>query len=128
MSSLTALCITHCSYMSFYLLFLICLYLSAFMFSNFRFDPRQLYFLFINNVRALSVFSVAFNCFSAFFSLFCRLSYYIFIEHVYSPKLTVFYCFIGVIFCFCFKPDYGCLKLLQRLLLTDQPFKLLCLY
>ena len=97
-SSLTAVCITHCSNLSFCLLFLICLCLSSFMFSNFRFDPRQLHSLFKIIVRALSVFSVAFSCFSVSFKLICRLQYYIFIEDVYSPKLTVFYCFIGVCF------------------------------
>ena len=97
-SSLTALCFTHCSNLSFCLLLLICLCLSSFMFSNFLFISKQLYSLFIINVRALSVFSVAVCCFSVSFKLICRLRYYIFIEHVYSPKLTVFYCFIGVCF------------------------------
>ena len=68
------------------------------MFSNFRFDPRQLHSLFRIIVRALSVFSVAFSCFSVSFQLICRLRYYNFIEHVYSSKLTIFYCFIGVCF------------------------------
>ena len=43
---------THCSNLSFCLLLLICLCLSSFIISNFRFDRRQLYSLFIINVRA----------------------------------------------------------------------------
>ena len=94
-SSLTALCITHCSYLS------ICL-LSSFanvyvlVFSNFRFVFRQIYSLFIIIVRALSVFSFAFSCFSVYYKLICCLWCYMFIEHVCSPIHTVFYCFIGL--------------------------------
>ena len=97
-SSFTAQFITHCFNLSFCLLLLICLYLSSYMFSNFCFIPRQLYTLFIIVVRALIVFSVAFSCFSVFFYLICRLSFYTFIEHVCSPKHTVFYCLIGLCF------------------------------
>ncbi len=97
-SSFTAVCITHCSNLSFRLLLLICFYLSTYMFSHFRFVPRKLCTLFIIIVRALSVFSVAFSCFSASFELNCRLSYYTFIKLVRSPKLNVFYSFIGLCF------------------------------
>ena len=60
------------------------------MFSNFHIDPRQLYSLFIINVGAISVFSVAFSCFNRLLLTDLPFSYYIFIEHVYSPKLNVF--------------------------------------
>ena len=68
------------------------------MFSNFCFIRRQLYSLFIIIVRALRAFSFAFSCFSFFFYLMFRLSYYTFVENVCSPKHTVFYCFIGLCF------------------------------
>ena len=97
-SSLTALCITFGSNLSFCLLLLICLYLSAFLFSKFNFVLKQLYCLFIIIVHALSVFLVIFSCFSFFFQPICRLSYYSFIEHVCSPKTTSFYCFFGLCF------------------------------
>ena len=97
-SSLTALCITHCSNLSFCQLLLICFHLCTFMFSHFRFVPRQTCSLFMIIVRTLSVFSVAFFCFSISFKLACRLSYYTFIEHVYSLKLTVFHWFIDTCF------------------------------
>ena len=84
-SSLAALCITHCSYLSFCLLLIIYHDLSIFMFLNFRFIPRQLYFLFIVILHAFSEFSVAFKCFSGFFLLICRSSYNTFIEHDCSP-------------------------------------------
>ncbi len=89
-SSLTAQFIIHCSNLSICLQLLICLYLSSFMFLNIRFVPRQLCCLFVIIVRALSVFSVAFSCFSVFFKLICRLSFYTFIEHVCAPKHTFF--------------------------------------
>ena len=68
------------------------------MFSNIGFIPNKLYSLFLINEHALSAFSIASTCFSVSLYLICRLRYYIFIENVYSPKLTVFYCFIGVCF------------------------------
>ena len=104
-SSLTALSITHCSELLFCLLLLICLYLSSFMFLNFRFVSKQVYCLYIINLLALSVFSVAFSCFSVFFELICCLSFCMIIEHVCSPVHTVFYCIIGLCFVktgFCF--------------------------
>ena len=58
-SSLAALCITHCSYLSFCLLLPICSCLSIYMFSNFCFVPRQLYSLCLILVCALSLTSVA---------------------------------------------------------------------
>ncbi len=97
-SNLTALGITHFSNLSFFLLLLICLYLSSFMFSNFRIVPRQLYSLFIIIVHALSVFSNAFSCFSVSFKLIGRYTFYTFIEHVCSPKHTVFSIFISLCF------------------------------
>ena len=89
-SSLTALCITHCSNMSICLLFLICLYLSSFMLSNSRFVPRQFYSLFVNIVRALSAFILAFSCFSVSFQLICSLSYYSFLNTSVLLKLLFF--------------------------------------
>ena len=97
-SSLTALCIIHYSNLSFCLLLLICIYLSTFMFSHFLFVPRQLYSLFLIHVCALGVSWAAISCFSVSCSLICRLSYYTFIEHVCSPKPTVFYFFKGLCF------------------------------
>ena len=97
-STLTALCFTHCSNLSFCLLLHICLHLSTFMFSNFLFVSRQLYCLFIIIVCALSVFSVAFSCYSVYFNLLCRISFYTFIKHVCSFKPTVFYCFMDICF------------------------------
>ena len=97
-SSLTALSITHCSDLSFCLLLLICLHLSSFMFLDYRFVSKQLYCLFIINLLVLSVFSVAFSCFSVFFKHICCLSFYTIIEHVCSPLHTVFYRIIGLCF------------------------------
>ena len=68
------------------------------MFLNFRFVSKQLYCLFIINLLALSVFSVAFRCFSVCFKQICCLCFYMIIEHVCSPVHTVFYCFIGLCF------------------------------
>ena len=99
-SSLTSLYITHCSNLSFYQLLLICLHLSTFMFSHFCFVHRQPISLFMIIVRTLSVFLVVFYCFSISFLLTCCLSYFTYIEHVCSLKLTVFHCFI----------DYGFVK------------------
>ena len=64
--------------------------------SNFWFDSRRLHSLFIIIVRALSEFLVAFRCFNVSFQFICLLSYYTHVEHVCSPKLAVFYCFIGL--------------------------------
>ena len=97
-SSLTFLCINQCSNLSFCQLLLICLHLCTFMFSHFRFVPRHFYSLFMIIVRTLSVFSVAFYCFSISFLLSCRLSYYTFIEHVCFLKLSVFHYFIYICF------------------------------
>ena len=93
-SSLTALCFTHCSNLSFCLLLLICSYLSSVMFSNFRFVPRQLNCLFTIILRASSVFLNAFSCISVTWKLICLLRYYSFIEHVCSPKFTLFTAFL----------------------------------
>ena len=98
MSSLTALFVTHCSNLSIFQLFLICLCLSSFVFSNFCFRSRQLFCLLIIIVCALSVFSVAFSCFSVYFQFICRIRYYTFFEHVCSFKLTVFHCFMDICF------------------------------
>ena len=68
------------------------------MFLNYRFVPRQLFCVFIIIVRALSVLLVTFSFFSVSLQLICRLIYYMFIKHVSSPLLTVFYCFIGLHF------------------------------
>ena len=89
-SFLTALCITLCSNLSFCLQILICLHLSSFMFSNFRFVPRHFYSLFIIIDCALSVFLVAFSCFNVSFLMIFLWSYYMYIKHVCSPKLTAF--------------------------------------
>ena len=97
-SSLTALCITLCSNLSFCLVLLNCLYLSAFLFSNIRYVLSQLYCPFSVIVRILSVFLVILSCFSVFFQLVCHLSYFSFMEHVCSPMLTLFYCFFGLCF------------------------------
>ena len=50
-TSLTAISITHCSNLSFCLLFLICLWLSKYLFLNFCFVSRQLSSLFMIIVR-----------------------------------------------------------------------------
>ena len=97
-SSLTSLCITHCFNLSFCQLLLICFWLSNNLLSNFCFVSRQLYSLFMIIARTLSLFSVAFNCFSVSFQLICRISYKTFIEHVCSLKLTVFHGFIDICF------------------------------
>ena len=97
-SSLTTLCITHCCNLSICLLLLICLYSSPIMFLNFRFVPKQLYCLFLIIVQSSSMFLVSFSCFSVFFLLICRSSFYTFIEHVFSPRHTVFYCLFCLYF------------------------------
>ncbi len=92
-SPLTALCTTHCSNLSFCLLLLIGLYLSTFMFSHFRFVPRQLYLLFVIIVSVFSVISVALSCSSVCFQPICQLTDSKFIKHVSSPNLTFSYSF-----------------------------------
>ena len=80
----------------------ICLLLCS---QHFRLVPTKLYCLFIIIVSAcsLSVCSLAFSCFQRLLSnWFAVLGYYTFIEHVCSPKFTVFYCIIGL----CFVKDF----------------------
>ena len=97
-SSLTALCFIHCSNLPFCQLLLICLSLPNYLFSHFCFVLRHFYSLFVILARAPSQTSVAQSCFNVSFWLISRLNYYTFIEHICSPKLTVFYCFNGLCF------------------------------
>ena len=81
------------SNLSFCLLFRICLCLSNYLFSLFSFVPRQLNSLFLLLFRALSLILVAKRDSSVCYSLYCQICAYTFVDHVSSPKLTVFYSF-----------------------------------